>query len=256
MMNEVLKDFIHDDVDQTLLPTFDTERKQITFTQEQKNIYCAETKLLFKKNESSQEKKEIHKIPIDYLPRDKINQQHITCVFPEVKYKHDEINKHMQNMTNLKENFKQVARNKIECGYLDFAHKLGWRRPDGQPLINKKQFFSYIKTSEKDELDFQRDLYYLTYDRFKKGENDEIVNFVEQFMIDNNMEYYNQEKKMIGKRRAVLSLLHDINKKIRKNTSNMHKSYITKIKFSGENKKYNILRMIKQLVLFSKNTII
>ena len=29
----------------------------------------------------------------------------------------------------------------------------------------------------------------------KKGENDEIVNFVEKFMIDNNIEYYNQEKK-------------------------------------------------------------
>ena len=63
-------------------------------------------------------KKEIHKIPIDYLPRDKINQEHITCVFPEVRYKHDEIRKHMQNMTNLKDTFKRVARNKIECGYL------------------------------------------------------------------------------------------------------------------------------------------
>ena len=57
MMNEVLKEFIEDDVDLTLLQKFDTERKQITFTQEQKNIYCAETKLLLKKNESSQEKK-------------------------------------------------------------------------------------------------------------------------------------------------------------------------------------------------------
>ena len=48
-MNEVLKEFIEDDVDQTLLQKFDTERKQITFTQDQKNIYCAETQLLLKK---------------------------------------------------------------------------------------------------------------------------------------------------------------------------------------------------------------
>ena len=87
-----------------------------------------------------EKKKDIHKILIDYLPRDKSNQQHITCVFPEVRYKHDEIRKHMQNMINLKETFKRVARNKIECRYLDFAHKLGWRRPDEQPLINKKTF--------------------------------------------------------------------------------------------------------------------
>ena len=70
--------------------------------------------------------------------------------------------------------------------------------------------FSYIKTSDKDELDLQRDLYYLTYDRFKKGENDEIVNFVEQFMIDNNIEYYNQEKKKKNDRKKpdVLNQLH------------------------------------------------
>ena len=147
----------------------------------------------------------------------------------------------MQNMTNLKENFKQVARNKIECGYLDFAHKLGWRRPDGQPLINKKHFFSYIKTSEKDELDLQRDLYYLIYDRFKKGENDEIVNFVEQFMIDNNIEYYNQEKKKKYDRKKTgcfesiaFAIKTDVNKKIRKYTSNYHKWYIRERKTTGK----------------------
>ena len=77
-------------------------------------------------------------------------------------------------------------------------------------MINKKHFFSYIKTSEKDELDLQRDLYYLTYDRFKKGENDEIVKFVEEFMIDNNIEYYNQEKKKKNDRKKpdVLNQLH------------------------------------------------
>jgi len=150
----------------------------------------------------------------------------------------------MQNMTNLKETFKQVARNKIECGYLDFSHKMGWRRPDKQPLINKKHFFSYIKTSEKDELDLQRDLYYLTYDRFKKGENDQIVNFVEQFMIDNNIEYYNQEKKKKNDRKKTgcfesiaFAIKTDINKKIRRYTSDYHKWYIRERKVTGEQKK-------------------
>ena len=63
----------------------------------------------------------------------------------------------MQNMTNLKDTFKQVARNKIECGYLDFTHQLGWTSPDQQALINKNHLFSYIKTSDKDDLDLQRD---------------------------------------------------------------------------------------------------
>ena len=76
---------------------FTPEPNKITFTQELKSIYCAKAKLSLKQNESSQEKKETHKIPIDYLPRDKINQEHSTCVFPEVQYKHDEIRKQMQN---------------------------------------------------------------------------------------------------------------------------------------------------------------
>ena len=115
-------------------------------------------------------------------------------------------------MTNLKDTFKQQTRHIIESGYLDTAHQLGWRQHDQQPLINKNHLFSYIKTSIKDELDLQRDLYYLTYDRFKKGANDEIVKFVKKFMVDNNIEYYSQEKKkkrkMIGKRQVALSQLH------------------------------------------------
>ena len=258
IIDEVLDHFKNDDFDLGFDSTEIQEHKQITFTQEQKMQHCAGADSLlklkcdgadsiFKIDVSANVQKEIHKIPIDYLPRDKINTEHINRVFPELRYKHEEISKHMHSMTNLKNTFKQVARNKIESGYLDTAHQLGWRHDDGQVLMNKNHLFSYIKFSIKNESDLQRDLYHLTYDRFKKGGNDEIVKFVEQFMIDQNIEYYNQEKKKKNDRKKkgcfesiAFAIKTDINKKIRKYTSKFHKWYIRERKLTGEQKKrYN-----------------
>ena len=49
--------FTHDDVDPSFETLFTPEPNKITFTQEQKSIYCAEAKLSLKQNESPQEKK-------------------------------------------------------------------------------------------------------------------------------------------------------------------------------------------------------
>ena len=57
LIAKVWNNFKEDDVDPTLIQTLDPETKKITFTQEQKSIYCAEAKLSLKQNESSQEKK-------------------------------------------------------------------------------------------------------------------------------------------------------------------------------------------------------
>ena len=63
-----------------------------------KKKVCDEAKSLFKTSDVLEQKKDIHKIPIDYLPRDKINEEHINRVFSDIKYKPQEINKHMQNI--------------------------------------------------------------------------------------------------------------------------------------------------------------
>ena len=57
IINEVLNNFTEDDLNPSFETLFTPEIKKITFTQEQKSIYCAEAKLLFKQNESLQEKK-------------------------------------------------------------------------------------------------------------------------------------------------------------------------------------------------------
>ena len=62
---QIIKKVFEDDVDPTLIKILDPETKKITFTQDQKNLYCAEAKSSSKQNESLPEKKEIHKIPID-----------------------------------------------------------------------------------------------------------------------------------------------------------------------------------------------
>ena len=85
------------------------DSNRIAYTQEQKDVICAKAKSLFRQNEVFPENNNVHKIPIDYLPRDKINEEHVTRVYSNAKYKQEEIDQHIREMTNLKHTFKQRA---------------------------------------------------------------------------------------------------------------------------------------------------
>ena len=199
-IDEVLLSFTTEDLD-----SYTPDTKRIVYTQEQKDVICAKALTLFKQDQVLPENNNVHKIPLDYLPRDKINEEHVTRVYGvNEKYNKEAIDQHIREMTNLKHTFKHRARVFIEGGYLTAAQMLGWKHYDGQMLMNKNHLYAYIKLSKKDESDLQSDLYHLTYDRFKKGDNDRIVKFVKEYMIENNIAYYDQEKKKKNERKKMV----------------------------------------------------
>ena len=75
-IDEVLLSFTTEDLD-----SYTPDTKRIVYTQEQKDVICAKALTLFKQDQVLPENNNVHKIPLDYLPRDKINEEHVTRVY-------------------------------------------------------------------------------------------------------------------------------------------------------------------------------
>ena len=149
-----------------------------------------------------------------------VNEKHIIQVFNKYEYKPVLINKEIQKMRTLKRSFKQSARSVIEKSYVKAANDLGWCRDDQQKILNKGQMFSFIKSTNMEELNLMRDLWELQYKRFRKYDSGLIKSFVSKYMDDNKIVYEDKfdEKRKTGSgcmEVIATSIKTDINKQIR-----------------------------------------
>ena len=105
-------------------------------------------------------------IPSHYIPRDKINEEHIlTIIGTRNRHKRDKIQDEMRKCKEMKSKFSVFARKVIMNGYITAAKGMGWTL-GGQDLTSFSNFKKYIESSKWDEK-LQKNLHYLQYKRFK-----------------------------------------------------------------------------------------